>query len=93
MDVTSKVSKEKHDFVEMEEVTIFARRRFFVIFRRFKLNVGVFNASAEGASEQFRVFYRRTAYDVTILKFQQWGIRALTLLPYLRPQTYVNHEM
>ena len=41
-----------------------------MIFRRFSLNLGVFHASAEGASEKFRVFYRGTAYDVIIFKFQ-----------------------
>ena len=39
------------------------------IFRRFGLNLSVFHASAEGASEKFRVFYRGTAYDVIIFKF------------------------
>ena len=42
----------------------------FAIFRRFRLNLGVFNASAEGASEKFRVFYTGTANDVIIFKFQ-----------------------
>ena len=40
------------------------------IFRRFKLNLSVVNASAEGASEKFGVYYRRTAYDVIIFKFR-----------------------
>ena len=30
----------------------------------------MFHASAEGASEKFRVFNRGTAYDVIIFKFQ-----------------------
>ena len=41
-----------------------------VIFRRFRRNLGVFSASAEGASEKIRVFYRGTKYDVIIFKFQ-----------------------
>ena len=52
----------------------FARRRRkirnFAIFRCFRLNLGVFKASAEGASEKFRVFYTGTANDVIIFKFQ-----------------------
>ena len=40
----------------------------------------MFNASAEGASEKFRVFYRGTAYDVIIFKFQGGGIRPTPLL-------------
>ena len=48
----------------------------FAIFRRFRLNLGVFNVSTEGASEKFRVFYRGTSvYDVIIFKFQGGGIR------------------
>ena len=46
------------------------KREIFVIFWRFRLNLGVFHASAEGAREKFRVFYRGTAYDVIIFKFQ-----------------------
>ena len=45
----------------------------FAIFRRFRLILGVFNASAEGASEKFRAFYRETAYDVIFFKFQGGG--------------------
>ena len=45
-------------------------RKTFAIFRRFRLILGVFNASAEGASEKCRVFYRETTYDVIIFKFQ-----------------------
>ena len=47
----------------------------FVIFRRFRLNLGVFHASAKGASEKFSVFYRGTAYDVIIFEFQGGVIR------------------
>ena len=36
--------------------------------------LSVFNASAQGARENFRVFYRGTAYDVIIFKFQVRGI-------------------
>ena len=45
----------------------------FAIFRRFRLNLGVFNASAEGASVKFRVFYRGAAYNVIIFKIQGGG--------------------
>ena len=66
----------------------FARRRQkrknFAIFRRFRLNLGVFNASAEGASEKFRVFYRGTAHDVITFKFQG-GIRPPPCSPLLTP--------
>ena len=39
-------------------------------FQRFRLNLRVFDASAEGASENFRVSTTGTAYDVIIFKFQ-----------------------
>ena len=47
-----------------------ARRNFV---RRFRLNLRVFDASAEGSSENFRVFYTGTAYDVIFFKFQGEG--------------------
>ena len=60
--------------IKIKNRRFFARRRQkmenFAIFRRFSLNLCVFHASAEGASEKFRIFYRRTAYDVIIFKFQ-----------------------
>ena len=46
------------------------KRKFSRFFRRFRLNLRVFHASAEGASENFRVFFTGTAYDVIIFKFQ-----------------------
>ena len=50
---------------------IFRRERKFSRFsRRFRLNLGVVDASAEGASENFRVFSTGTAYDVIIFKIQ-----------------------
>ena len=55
----------------------------FAIFRRFRLNLGVFNASADGASEWFRVFYRGKAYDVIIFQFQ--GVFAPPPCPLLTP--------
>ena len=45
----------------------------FPIFRRFRLNLRVFDASAGGASENFRVFSTGTAYDVIVFKFQGGG--------------------
>ena len=46
-----------------------ARTKLFAIFRRFRLNLNVVVASAEGASENFMVFCTGTAYDVIIFKF------------------------
>ena len=52
------------------------KRENFLIFRRFRLNFGVFHARVEGASIKFMVFYRGTAYDVIIFKFKgEGGIR------------------
>ena len=48
-------------------------RKFSRFFRRFRLNFRVFDASAEGASENFRVFFTGTAYDVIIFKFHGGG--------------------
>ena len=39
-------------------------------FRRFKLNLGVIIANAEGAIQNFKVFYRGTIYNIIIFKFQ-----------------------
>ena len=50
-----------------------AQTKIFAFFRRFRLNLRVFDASAEGASENFRVFSTGTAYDVIIFKFQGGG--------------------
>ena len=51
-----------------------ANENFSDFFRRSKLNFRVFDASAEGASEYFRVFSTGTAYDVIIFKFQEGGV-------------------
>ena len=45
-----------------------ANENFRDLFRRFRLNLRAFDASAEGASEHFRVFSTATAYDVIIFK-------------------------
>ena len=50
-------------------ITYFSERprreqKFSRFFRRFRLNLKVFGASADGASENFRVFSTGTAYDV-----------------------------
>ena len=66
-------------------------RNFSRFFRRFRLNLRVFDASAGGASENFRVFSTGTAYDVIIFKFQEGGttapgcppLRAPMLLPLI----------
>ena len=42
------------------------------IFRHFKFNLRVFDASTETASENFRVFCTETVYDVNIFKLQGW---------------------
>ena len=52
------------------------KRRFSRCFRRFRLNLRVGDASAEGASKSFRAFCTETAYDVTICKFQRGGSTA-----------------
>ena len=56
--------------------------KLLTIFRCFKLNLGVIIASAEGAIEKFRVFYKGAAYDVIISKFQR---DAFALHPLLTP--------
>ena len=62
----------------LTKITYFSTRRrrerkFSRFFRSFRLNLRVIDASAEGASENFRVFSTRTAYDVIIFKFQGGG--------------------
>ena len=47
------------------------KRKFFALLRHFRLRVRVFIASAEGASENVRVFHRREAYDVIFFKFHE----------------------
>ena len=47
-----------------------ARTKIFAIFRRLRLNLRVFDASAEGASKNFRIFCMEAAYDIIIFKFQ-----------------------
>ena len=47
------------------------KRKFFALLRHFRLRVRVFIVSAEGASENFRVFHRREAYDVIFFKFHE----------------------
>ena len=46
------------------------KRKFSRFFRRFRLNLTVFDASAYGATDNFRVVSTGTAYDVIIFKFQ-----------------------
>ena len=53
-----------------------ARTEFFVIVRHFRLNLRVFDASTEGASEHFWVFSTGAAYDVIIFEFQGGGATA-----------------
>ena len=43
------------------------------LLRHFRLHVRVFIASAVGASENIRVFHRRSAYDVIFFKFHRGG--------------------
>ena len=50
----------------------------------FKLNLSVFHASAEGASEKFQVFYRQRADDIIIFKIQE-GAFAPSCPPLLTP--------
>ena len=49
------------------------KRKFFALLRHFRLRVRVFIASAEGASENVRVFHRRAACDVIFFKFHEGG--------------------
>ena len=49
------------------------KRKLLRFFRRFRLNLRVFDASAEGASENFKVFNTRTAYDVIIFEIPVGG--------------------
>ena len=49
------------------------KRKFFALLQHFRIHVRVFIASAEGASENVRVFHRRAAYDVIFLKFHGGG--------------------
>ena len=56
-----------------------SKRKIFALLRHFRLHVRVFIASAEGASENVRVFYRRAAYDVIFFKFH--GGKVLPLPP------------
>ena len=58
---------------------------YFAIFLRFRLNLGVIDASAECARQKFRVFYRGTAYDVILFKFQGVGVVVIRPPPRPRP--------
>ena len=49
------------------------KRNFLRFLRRFRLKYRVSSASAEGASENFRVFCRTAAYGVFFFKFQCGG--------------------
>ena len=49
------------------------KRKILRFLRRFRLKYRVSIASAEGASENFRVFSTGTAYDVIIFKFKGGG--------------------
>ena len=79
----------------MKKIVDFSRadgkkRKNYTIFRRFRLNLCVFNASAEGASEKFRLFYRGTAYDVIIFKFQWGHSPPCPLPPLLTPMKWIK---
>ena len=52
----------------------------FTIFRRVRLNLKVFDARVEGASEKCTVFCTDTAYDVIIFK-SQGGLPQVAPLP------------
>ena len=47
-----------------------ANENFRDFFRRFTLDLRVFDASAEGTSENFTEFCTETTYDVILFKFQ-----------------------
>ena len=67
--------------IEMKIVDVFAHQRqkmkSFATFRRFGLNLVAVNASAEGASENFRAFYRGTAYMTLSVLNSRGCIRSL----------------
>ena len=63
--------------------------KILAIFCGFKLNLGVIIASAEGASEKFRTFYKGTTYDVNNSKFQG-GAFAPPCTPLLTPMLWVD---
>ena len=56
--------------------------KILAIFGDFKLNLCVTIVSAEGASENFRVFYKGTTCDVIVSKFQ--GVHWHPLLTPMR---------
>ena len=59
-------------------------------FRRFKLNLRLRDASAKGASENFRVYYTETSYDLIIFKLG--GGQLSKVAPPLRaPMNNSNH--
>ena len=59
----------------LKKLTVFrcaeAAKEIFALWWHFRLRVRVFIASAEGASENVRVFHRRAAYNVIFFKFHE----------------------
>ena len=69
-----KFSRAGQNLRHLKRLTVFSvrrssKRKSFALLRHFRLHVRVFIASAEGASENVRVFHRRAAYDVIFFKF------------------------
>ena len=52
------------------------QKKTFAFLRRFRPNLRVFIASTKGASEMFRAFRRRAAFDVIFIKFQGEALSA-----------------
>ena len=50
-----------------------AQTKIFAFFRRLRLNLRVFDVSAEGASKNFKDICTKAAYDIIIFKFQGGG--------------------
>ena len=75
MGALRKFSRAVQNPQHLKKLTVFrcaeAAKEFFALLRHFRLRVRVFIVSAEGASENFRVFHRREAYDVIFFKFYE----------------------
>ena len=80
---------------ELAKMVYFSARQrreqnFSRFLRCFRLNLRACDASAEGTSENFRVFCTDTAYDVIIFKFQEGGGQLLQVAP--PPGAYVLYN-
>ena len=85
MGAIRKFSRAGQNPQHLKKFTVFrcaeAAKKFFALLRHFRLRVRVFIVSAEGASENVRVFHRRAAYDVIFFKFHGEGASAPPFAP------------